>query len=189
MERLTERLGNSVILNGCRTQYAASELPGQYTRNAIVRLSAYEDSGLTPEEVAELKTLWDMYGGEEGITAAFKAKEELELIQKPEQCGDCSGIMYRQTKSGKIVPCDKTCTAKKPPCYKPDGDGCAYQIYGDNNDEPIDKCKECPLCFSDKVRHVQDAELAKIVRCKDCGFRENVKTNIEASLDAAEDEK
>ena len=39
-----------------------------------------------------------------------------------------------------------------PPCYQPDGDGCAYQCY-DGQDEPIDKCKECPLCFSDKQRH------------------------------------
>ncbi len=39
-----------------------------------------------------------------------------------------------------------------PPCYQPDGDGCAYQCY-DGDDEPIDKCKECPLCYSDKPRH------------------------------------
>lgn len=37
-------------------------------------------------------------------------------------------------------------------CYQPDGDGCAYQCY-DGDDEPIDKCKECPLCYSDKQRH------------------------------------
>lgn len=39
-----------------------------------------------------------------------------------------------------------------PPCYQPDGDGCAYQC-SDGDDEPIDKCKECPLCYSDKQRH------------------------------------
>lgn len=39
-----------------------------------------------------------------------------------------------------------------PPCYQPDGDGCVYQCY-DGDDEPIDKCKECPLCYSDKQRH------------------------------------
>ena len=39
-----------------------------------------------------------------------------------------------------------------PPCYQPDGDGCAYQC-DDGADEPIDKCKECPLCYSDKQRH------------------------------------
>lgn len=40
-----------------------------------------------------------------------------------------------------------------PPCYQPDGDGCAYQCY-DGDDEPIDKCKECPLCYSDKQRYL-----------------------------------
>lgn len=38
-----------------------------------------------------------------------------------------------------------------PACYQPDGDGCAYQCY-DGQDEPIEKCKECPLCYSDKQR-------------------------------------
>ena len=74
-------------------------------------------------------------------------------------CAECSGIVYRQSASGKIVPLDQRCGAKiTPPCYVPDGDGCSYQIYGDNNDEPIDRCKSCPLCQSDKVRHKQEHE-------------------------------
>ena len=42
-----------------------------------------------------------------------------------------------------------------PPCYQPDGsDGeCAYQIYGTDDDEPIERCKACPLCYVDKMRH------------------------------------
>ena len=42
-----------------------------------------------------------------------------------------------------------------PPCYQPDsGDGeCAYQIYGPDDDDPIERCKACPLCYSDKMRH------------------------------------
>ena len=41
-----------------------------------------------------------------------------------------------------------------PPCYRPDGgDECAYQIYGPDDDEPIERCKACPLCYSDKIRH------------------------------------
>lgn len=82
--------------------------------------------------------------------------DELDRRAAPENkiCTDCSGIMYRQTGSGKIIPVDQRCGVKiTPPCYQPDGDGCAYQIYGDNNDEPIDRCKACPLCYSDKVRH------------------------------------
>ena len=79
------------------------------------------------------------------------AMKRFEPMQKP--CDDCAGIVYRQTASGKIVP-DGQCAVKfPPPCYRPDGDGCAYQIYGDYDDEPIDKCKECPLCYTDKVRH------------------------------------
>src|SRR5574344_3144758 len=71
-----------------------------------------------------------------------------------EPCADCSGMVYRQTASGRIIPADAECAViEPPPCYQPDNDGCAYQIYGDNDDEPIDKCKACPLCYSDKVRH------------------------------------
>ena len=57
-----------------------------------------------------------------------------------------------------IIPVGQRCGAKiTPPCYVPDGDGCAYQIHGDNNDEPIDRCKSCPLCQSDKIRHKQES--------------------------------
>ena len=79
------------------------------------------------------------------------------LRQQENECVECSGIVYRQTNSGKIIPLGQRCGAKiTPPCYVPDGDGCSYQIYGDNNDEPIDRCKSCPLCQSDKVRHKQE---------------------------------
>ena len=84
-----------------------------------------------------------------------------------EPCTNCSGIVYRQTSSGKIIPADQRCGAKiTPPCYQPDGDGCAYQIYGDNNDEPIDRCKFCPLCYSDKVRH--SSLKSKALTCEGC---------------------
>ena len=85
-----------------------------------------------------------------------------------EPCVDCSGIVYRQTASGKIIPADQRCGGKlTPPCYQPDGDGCAYQIYGDNDDEPTDKCKECPLCYADKVRH-KKPENEPLTRCENC---------------------
>lgn len=87
--------------------------------------------------------------------------QELLRRAQPENkpCADCSGIIYRQTNSGKIVPADQRCVAKiTPPCYQPDGDGCAYQTCGEGN-EPIDKCQECPLCYSDKVRHVTNKPL------------------------------
>lgn len=92
------------------------------------------------------------------IDAYDAAISALRIQQKQEgECAKCSGIVYRQTDSGKIIPVDQRCGAKiTPPCYVPDGDGCAYQIYGDNNDEPINRCKSCPLCQSDKIRHKQE---------------------------------
>lgn len=92
------------------------------------------------------------------IDAYDMAISALRIQQKQEgECAKCSGIVYRQTDSGKIIPVDQRCGVKiTPPCYVPDGDGCAYQIYGDNNDEPIARCKSCPLCQSDKIRHKQE---------------------------------
>lgn len=55
-----------------------------------------------------------------------------------------------------------------PPCYRPDGDGCAYQCY-DGQDEPIDKCKECPLCYSDKQRH--HAPQNEPLTCEGCDMQ------------------
>ena len=57
-----------------------------------------------------------------------------------------------------------------PPCYQPDGDGCAYQCY-DGDDEPIDKCKECPLCYSDKQRH--HAPPNEPLTCDGCMYNHN----------------
>lgn len=47
---------------------------GGCTKGCIVpklydRLAAYEDTGLEPEEIVDLRRAWDMYGGEEGIMA------------------------------------------------------------------------------------------------------------------------
>lgn len=40
-----------------------------------------------------------------------------------------------------------------PPCYVEDkqAGGCCWQCY-DGDDEPIEKCKACPLCYVDKQR-------------------------------------
>lgn len=86
----------------------------------------------------------------EGLAALHARRAATEAN---ETCTDCSGITYRQTASGKVVPASHICPSKiTPPCYQPDGDGCAYQTYGDGG-EPIDKCKKCPHCYTDKVRH------------------------------------
>lgn len=109
------------------------------------------------ERVAHTESKWP--GTEDTLEALDMAISVLRQQEQESECVECSGIVYRQTNSGKIVPLGQRCGAKiTPPCYVPDGDGCSYQIYGDNNDEPIDRCKSCPLCQSDKVRHKQEQE-------------------------------
>lgn len=52
LERLTERWSDSVVkLKGCSNVYANVERKRAHIQNAIVRLAAYEDSGLMPDEV------------------------------------------------------------------------------------------------------------------------------------------
>lgn len=51
MERLTQRIDGYLNIWGRTALYEAVERPGAYLNNAIVRLAAYEDTGLTPEEV------------------------------------------------------------------------------------------------------------------------------------------
>lgn len=41
--------------------------------------------------------------------SALRAQQKTE-----EQCDQCDGIFYRQTNSGKIIPCDKICAGKLP---------------------------------------------------------------------------
>ena len=59
MERLTERLCDGVVIRliGEPSKYPDVEFNGRYIQNAVVRLAAYEDSGLTPEEVMELSKI------------------------------------------------------------------------------------------------------------------------------------
>lgn len=64
-----------------------------------------------------------------------------------QECDHLYGMMQLIDEAPTLTPPNEA-----PPCYQPDGDGCAYQCY-DGQDEPIEKCKECPLCCSDKQRH------------------------------------
>lgn len=56
------------------------------------------------------------------IDAYDIAISALRIQQKQEsECANCSGIVYRQTDSGKIIPVDQRCGVKiTPPCYVPD---------------------------------------------------------------------
>ena len=76
----------------------------------------------------------------------FNSRNNAELVKSVLEWEDAhpnAAVPYKST----LAPPNEA-----PPCYQPDGDGCAYQCY-DGDDEPIDKCKECPLCYSDKQRH------------------------------------
>ena len=51
MERLTEHYGDHIRVKGNSSIYANKERKSAYLCNAIVRLAAYEDSGLSPDEI------------------------------------------------------------------------------------------------------------------------------------------
>lgn len=40
-----------IVVKGCKSLFAGDERKGAYLHNAIVRLAAYEDTGMTPEEI------------------------------------------------------------------------------------------------------------------------------------------
>lgn len=125
--RLTERtLDGYITIKGCASVYPSEERKRAPATSAIVRLCAYEDSGLTPDEVAELKTLWGMYGGEDGITAAFKAKQELDQIVR---CKGCYYSVGHSPLSADLIYCIKL------RCYMKENDFCSYGKRKEN-----DKC-------------------------------------------------
>lgn len=41
---------------------------------------------------------------------------------------------------------------RTPKCYSADVDGGCRYLVPDGDDEPIDRCKRCPLCYGDKQR-------------------------------------
>lgn len=60
MERLTKRVFDAVVYVGPDTQYqstgdTAAEMNPQEIRNALQRLADYEDTGMTPEEIMEIR--------------------------------------------------------------------------------------------------------------------------------------
>ena len=78
----------------------------------------------------------------------------LDIVETWKYQGRKYDALLLESVIAQIVDTHPTLTPENeaPPCYQPDGDGCAYQCY-DGQDEPIAKCKECPLCYSDKQRH------------------------------------
>lgn len=54
MDRLTERHGRYITVKGCKTIHYCIERKSAPASNAVVRLAAYEDTGLMPEEITAL---------------------------------------------------------------------------------------------------------------------------------------
>ena len=126
MERLTNREPRVSGLPGvCCTHFGGSDCQtvqghcadGCSWEEAVWnRLAAYEDTGLTPEEITNLSAAY--------IAGTFELAEYQEREKK-----------------------------RVPRCYEEDiSGGCRYQVL-DGDDEPLEKCKRCPLCYADKQRH------------------------------------
>lgn len=59
VERLTERCDGGIRIKGCSSLYPDKERKGAPATSAIVRLAAYEETGMTPEEIIEMKLAWN----------------------------------------------------------------------------------------------------------------------------------
>ena len=57
MERLTERYRDYIRIKGCSTLYSREERKGAYLNNAVVRLAAYEDTWMEPDDIESLKII------------------------------------------------------------------------------------------------------------------------------------
>ena len=61
--------------------------------DAIETLLSERDKSL--QELKDLKIMWDMYGGSEGITAAFeKAEERDAAVNELKFCSDQTAVLY-----------------------------------------------------------------------------------------------
>lgn len=136
MERLTFD-GNFCDIALCsEVRYGSFCEDGSCSQRRVwERLKQYEDTGLEPED----------------IRRAFDEDAVLKLAGRVLGLEpDCLRELVRA--AGVADGTIPQPSNEPPPCYQPDGDGCAYQCY-DGQDEPIEKCKECPLCCSDKQRN------------------------------------
>lgn len=70
MERLTKRWCKGMVrIKGCSTAYPDKERKGAPMASAIARLAAYEDTGMTPEEIDLMKGSWMAACKEYGINS------------------------------------------------------------------------------------------------------------------------
>lgn len=126
-------------------------------------------------QVREMVCDWalDIPLGDTTVVLYFNSRNNAELVK--------TILEHEDAHPNEAVPFSLPQPSNEAPsCYQPDGDGCAYQCY-DGDDEPIDKCKECPLCYSDKQRHhaspnealspYPDGDMS-IISCPRCGSGE-----------------
>ena len=97
MERLTEHYGDHIRVKGNSSIYANKERKSAYLCNAIVRLAAYEDSGLSPDEIP----LW--IDAESGMPEIGQ-RVLLYLPDKISIHAPARGATYSETFHGKKIP-------------------------------------------------------------------------------------
>ena len=110
MNRLTEHYGKYIRVKGCKTLYPAHERKGAYTSNCIVRLAAYEDMELEPEDVKQLKDdiesrflVWiEKHYGICGarFTELLQAEREGRCVVLPCKVGDTAYVLDDEDEDG-----------------------------------------------------------------------------------------
>ena len=96
MERLTERYKGYIRIKGCSTLYANEERKGACLNNAVVRLAAYEDTWMEPDDIESLKIIpatnelmaYRALGTVEELSELVKARDEGRLVELPCKRGD-----------------------------------------------------------------------------------------------------
>lgn len=120
MERLTEHYGDRYIrIKGCTSAYLNKERKSAPASNAVVRLAAYEDTGLAPEQILGGKELaeiacamnllkrYQTLGTVEELTALVKARDVIVKTADDREyidyiCPKCRDIISQQHKGQKI---------------------------------------------------------------------------------------
>lgn len=95
MERLTERYRDYIRIKGCSTLYSREERKGACLNNAVVRLAAYEDTWMEPDDIESLKIIpatnelmaYRALGTVEELSALVKARDEGRLVELPCKIG------------------------------------------------------------------------------------------------------
>jgi hypothetical protein len=79
LDRLTRRIGDGIVLTDCKTIFGTRERKGAGLTSAIVRLAAYEDTGLTPGDVKDLQELCKENGLAEYVDLIVEAKRQMGI--------------------------------------------------------------------------------------------------------------